>query len=193
MDYSKEVIAAFRRDETKDDSSLESSGTQDVKQTLLRYIGENPGIWYRELLRLTGLSNGTLAHHLRGLEENSRIRVQRESNFGKTRYFALDVTESESNIIGFLRSDTTKQIVLLMFERDYCTFSELVEGTAKSASTISWHLKRMVAGGIVKIRESDHTLYSLADRERVSDVLSRYRRSFLETTANNYENIIDEI
>lgn len=188
MDYTKEVIAAYRP------NNNEALGqNQDIKQTLLYRISENPGIWYRELLRLTGISNGALTHHLRGLEETGKIRVQRAVNLGKTRYYALDVTDSESNIIGYLGNDTTKQIVLMMLEHEFCTFSELVEKTGKSQSTISWHMKRLVTAGIVKARASDYILYSLANKAAVSDVLSKYKRSFLEAAANNYLEIIDEL
>ena len=193
MDYPDEVMSAFRRGEERKAISSPPGGSQDVKQALLRHVRENPGIWYRELLRLTGLSNGTLAHHLRALEENGRIRVQRDDNLGRTRYYALDVTESESNIIGFLRSDTVRKMVLLMLDNEHCTFSEFVDRTGKSPSTISWHLKRVVSAGVVQIRESGYTLYCLADREAVMDVLSKYRRTFLDTAADNLTEIIDEI
>ena len=187
MDYDKEVVATFRRQE----SNELAASVQDIKQILLKNINENPGIWYRELLRLTGISNGNLAHHLRALEESSRIRVLREDKLGKTRYYALDITDSESNIIGFLRNNTAKQIMMLILDQEFCTFSEIVEWTAKSPSTVSWHLKRLTAGGIVVARLSDSTLYSLADSRGVLEILSKYKRSFLDKAANSYEEIID--
>jgi predicted transcriptional regulator len=36
---------------------------------LVQYINENPGIRYRELLRLTSLANGVLTYHLSVLEK----------------------------------------------------------------------------------------------------------------------------
>ena len=36
----------------------------DNQSKLVQYINENPGIRYRELLRLTCLANGVLTYHL---------------------------------------------------------------------------------------------------------------------------------
>jgi predicted transcriptional regulator len=190
VDYAKEVIAAFGHN----NEDLQQTSGQDIKKALLRHITENPGIWYRELLRLSGISNGALTHHLRGLEEASKIRVQRSDYLGKTRYYALDVSDAESNIISFLRNDTAKQIVLQMLENEFCTFAEVVEKTGRSPSTVSWHLKRLSAAGLITVRKSaDYVLYCLSNRIAVSDVLAKYRSSFLEAVANSYSEIIDEL
>jgi hypothetical protein len=45
---------------------------------LLVTINSMPGIRYRELLRVTGLCNGVLAHHLNTLEKSFQIRVDRQ-------------------------------------------------------------------------------------------------------------------
>jgi predicted transcriptional regulator len=37
----------------------------DAKIVILTQIDKSPGIRYRELLRLTGLGNGALEHHLK--------------------------------------------------------------------------------------------------------------------------------
>jgi predicted transcriptional regulator len=37
-----------------------------------------PGIRYRELLKVSGFSNGVLFYHLTGLEEADLIRVERK-------------------------------------------------------------------------------------------------------------------
>jgi predicted transcriptional regulator len=63
----------------------------DPKYILLRHINNTPGIRYRELLRLTGLSNGALAYHLRGLEKSSQIRVDRQKERRTTRYYLINI------------------------------------------------------------------------------------------------------
>ena len=54
---------------------------------IVKYVNEIPGIRYRELLRMTGLSNGVLSYHLRFLDNTGRIRVNRVNN-RVTRYFS---------------------------------------------------------------------------------------------------------
>jgi predicted transcriptional regulator len=54
---------------------------QDTKRIIVfSIIDKNPGIRYRELLRLTGFNNGTLTHHLGILEKIKAIQVYRKNN-----------------------------------------------------------------------------------------------------------------
>ncbi len=50
----------------------------DSKTLILEQVTKTPGIRYRELLRQTGLANGTLEYHLKMLEKMYRVRVERQ-------------------------------------------------------------------------------------------------------------------
>lgn len=191
MDFTREVEAAAHVAGLTNRSL--SSIQDDTQNFLLRIITENPGIWYREILRLTGLPNGTLSYHLRELEEAARIKVRRIDHLGKTRYYSASVPDSETNIIACVKIATARQIILVLIDREFCTFSELVSSVDKSPSTISWHLKRLISSGIVGVRHGELSLYSLAERDAVIEVLSKYRESILDTVVNNYTDLIDEL
>jgi predicted transcriptional regulator len=45
----------------------------ELKYIILKCIYENPGIRYREILKLTGISNGVLEYHLKELETSYEI------------------------------------------------------------------------------------------------------------------------
>jgi predicted transcriptional regulator len=51
--------------------------TYSTQDKIVKYVNEIPGIRYRELLRMTGLSNGVLSYHLRSLDNSGKIRVHR--------------------------------------------------------------------------------------------------------------------
>jgi len=165
--------------------------TYDIKDILLQYIFENPGIRYRELLRLTGLTNGVLTYHLAILERSDRIKVDRKSRI--TRYYSPDISSEESNIIGCLKPDTARQIIIFMLEHDLCTFNEIVEYTKKAPSTVSWHLKRFRDSGIVTVQVGEYTLYRIASRALIIEILSKYRESFMDKVVSNYIEMIDEL
>jgi len=57
--------------------NTEKTRVIDVKLLIMIQIRETPGVRYRELLRLTGLSNGALEYHLRILKKSDRIKVNR--------------------------------------------------------------------------------------------------------------------
>ncbi|MDP8887706.1 MAG: winged helix-turn-helix transcriptional regulator, partial [Thermoproteota archaeon] len=86
----------------------------DTRAILLRSIEENPGIRYRELLRLTGLVNGVLSYHLSALERANVIKVNRESRI--TRYYPVNVSDKESSILKFVRHEPIRQILLFILE-----------------------------------------------------------------------------
>ena len=163
----------------------------DTPDLLLAYIAKEPGIRYRELLRLTGLANGVLTYHLSALEKSSMVRVDRQS--GATRYYPLNVPEGESHVLGFVRHGPVREIISFILANDSCTFAELVDHTGKAPSTVSSHLKRLKEAGIVRVRYSEYQLYSLANRDLVADVLSRYRATFANRVVDNYVEMLDEL
>lgn len=164
----------------------------DVKAILLERIEQNPGIRYRELLRLTGLVNGVLTYHVAALEKSGTIKVDRQSRM--TRYYPVSVPENESNVLKYVRHEPARQIVLFILDHDLCTFNEIVDHLDKAPSTASSHLKRLKDAGIISVRYGEHyQLYRLADKELVAEVLSKYRASFADKVVDNYAEMMEEL
>ena len=154
---------------------------------------EIPGIRYRELLRMTGLSNGVLSYHLRSLDNSGKIRVNRVNN-RVTRYFSYDVSTHESYMIGLLRQETTRKIILYILEKGVCGFNDILIHTRKVPSTISWHMGRLKSANIIMvIKQKESTYYEIGmDRLILKDLLSKYTSSFTEKIVDNYVDMINE-
>ena len=167
------------------------SEVADTKSLLLQEIFQNPGIRYRELMRLTGIANGVLAYHLSSLERSDLVRVDRKSRM--TRYYPLSVSDDESAVLKYIRHEPVRKILLFIFDYELCTFSEIVEHTGKAPSTISLHLKRLKESGVVIVRYGEYRLYRLTDRELVADVLSKYRSSFVDRMVDGYAEAVQEL
>jgi predicted transcriptional regulator len=167
---------------------LETIG--DTKSILLKHIEENPGIRYRELLRLTGLINGVLTYHLAALERSDVIKVDRQTRM--TRYYPASISDKESAILKFVRHEPIRQILIFILKRDTCTFNEIVEHIQKAPSTASSHLKRLKEAGIISVRYGEyHQIYKLADKELIAEVLSKYKAGFVEKVVDNYTDMIE--
>ena len=93
----------------------------NARIVILKQIGETPGIRYRELVRSTGLSNGTLEYHLRILERTHKVKVD-ISDGKRGRYYPIDILANESNVIGFIRNNVSRQIVTFILEHELCYF-----------------------------------------------------------------------
>lgn len=163
----------------------------DTRTVIENAIDLNPGIRYRELLRMTGLANGVLAYHLAALEKSNRIRADRESR--ATRYFPPRVSDGESAVLKYVRHGPIRDILLFIFENEHCTFGEIVENAKRSPSTVSSHMKRLREDGIVSVRYGDLRLYRITDRELLSEVLSKYRQSYADRVVDGYADMMEEL
>jgi predicted transcriptional regulator len=166
----------------------------DPKEMLIMHITNIPGIRYRELLRLTGLSNGVLAYHLSALEKSSQIKVDRHRENRTTRYYSINIPTQESDILRQLRNNVPREVVKFILDNDLCTFNEIVEYLGKAASTVSWHLKRLKEGGLITVKYGgEYQLYQIMNRELVSEVIFKYKKSLVDTVINNYTELVEEL
>jgi predicted transcriptional regulator len=175
----------------------EKDHLSEIQNKLIRFINTQPGIRYRELLRASGLSNGVLTYHITNLEKSGLMIVDRNINNKITRYYPNNIPAEETDIIGHIRNNAARQIILFILEHDSCTFNEIIKYTKKAPSTISWHLKRLKDAGIISIlyKNTNHRqrLYKVRDFESITNVLCKYRESFTDTIINNYTEIIEDL
>src|SRR5215475_10176300 len=96
-----------------------------IQSTLLKHIEEYPGLRYRQLLRVTNIVNGVLSYHLKRLEKSNQIRVNR-SKSKETRYYPIDTSDEEFDIIGYMRNEPSSRIISYLLEHRSCSFNEIV-------------------------------------------------------------------
>ncbi len=163
------------------------------KALILQQIDKSPGIRYRELLRLTGLTNGGLEYHLKILEKLHKVQVDRHDG-RRTRYYPLNISADESHILGCVRNNVARQIISFILGHDLCTFGEIVEHIRKAPSTVSWHLKRISEAGIISIGYGrEYQLYSIVNNNLVKEVLHKYKESFTDKIADGYYESFGEL
>lgn len=177
----------------------------NVQQRLLTCIDENPGIRYRELLRMTNSSNGVLSYHINRLEKMELVNVERRSRM--TRLFPRNISNDITGVMGFLRNQTSYEIIKLLLDRGPISQQEIIKYTRKAASTISWHMRKLVQGNIVckqdkntdydegigvgiQLQHKKVKMYDLIDRNIVNSLI--YKTSnYIDSSINNYSKIMD--
>lgn len=180
------------------DPVLTDTGLHKHQQNLINIIEKNPGIRYRELLRLTNLSNGVLTYHLTELAGSNIINVERRR--GVTRYYSVQISSEESRVISHIRNVISRKILLLIIERGSCTLSEIAVLTNKAPSTISWYLQRLLDANIIKKKSTSSDgvyyksrFYEVVNKILVLDMLSKYVESPFEKVVSNYSEIVEEL
>ncbi len=164
-----------------------------LQEKIIKSVNEKPGIRYRELLRVTGVSNGVLSYHLNFLVRAGRVQVHRVNN-RVTRYFSHNVSTNESNVIGLLRQSTTRKIILYILEYRPCGFHNIVIHAKKVPSTVSWHLSRLKDTNIIKVRKQNELSYYeiKIDKLELQKLLNKYNSSFTENIVDDYVDMNNE-
>ena len=163
-----------------------------IQEKILQFVNDFPGIRYKELLRVTGVSNGVLSYHLNLLDNTGKVRVQRV-NTRITRYFSHDVSTLESNVIGLLRQTTTRKIIIYILEYEPCKFNDIVTHAKKVPSTVSWHLSRLKDANIIKVRKQNELYYEIKlDKIMLQNLLNKYTINITENLIDDYVDMINE-
>lgn len=178
-----------------------------LQQKLLVCIDENPGIRYRELLRLINFSNGVLSYHVNKLEKLDLVNVERKTRI--TRFFPRNISNEIMGILGNLRNQTSYEIIKLVYESGPISQREIVKYTRKASSTISWHMKKLLDCNIICIKNRDFNydeniasgskiqykkvkLYDLLNRNLVNDLIYNTNK-YIDNVVNNYSEMIDSL
>ena len=180
----------------------------ELQKKLLISIGENPGIRYRELLRLVNSSNGVLSYHIHKLEKSELLNVDRKSRITS---FPRNISNELMVLLGILRNQTSYDILKLLYESGPVSQSEIVNHTKKSASTISWYMKKLLVDDIIYIKNKQRTYdgnndlsykmqlagkrvnyYDLSNRNLVSEVMNKVNK-YIDSAMDNYSSVIDSL
>jgi predicted transcriptional regulator len=199
----------YKLDLTYNNSASEYSinTLPELQQKLLLCIDENPGIRYRELLRLINFSNGVLSYHVNKLEKLDLVNVERKNRL--TRFFPRNISNEVMGILGNLRNETSYEIMKLLSERGPISQQEIVKSTRKAASTISWRMKKLLDDNIICIKDKDFNydenkdfgskiqhkkvkLYELLNRNLVNDLIYNTNK-YIDSMVSNYSEMVDSL
>lgn len=178
-----------------------------LQQELLGCIDENPGIRYRELMRLIKFPNGVLSYHIDKLEKMDLVNVERKSRI--TRFFPRNISNDIMGILGNLRSQTSYEIIKLLYDKGPISQQEIIKYTRKAASTICWQMKKLLDENIICVKYNEFNfdennefgskilskkvkLYDLLNRTLVNDLIYKPSK-YVDNVVDNYSEIIDSL
>jgi len=150
--------------------TLDDALDLESRRTIYEMIRSRPGTFLREMERELGMQVGMLSYHLRVLSEAGMIRAEQEGNH--LRYFPADgFILNDRKALSYLRNRTSRVILIHVLDKGSIGFSELLAPVGVSKSTLSYHLKRLAAAGLIMMRKGDGTSVSAADPERLVNLL----------------------
>lgn len=166
---------------------------EDRNSKIIQIIEKNPGIKFREIMRVTGFKNGVLSHYLGKLEKSGTVQVVRGPR--QTRFYPLEISDIESKVIKSLRRDTTRKILhCLMINKKGLEFSQIVEEIKKASSTTSLYLSHLVDDEIVDSKlDNRKKKYFVREREIIDKLIEDYHPGMLDKPTTGLEDIINAL
>jgi predicted transcriptional regulator len=153
-------LLGFLFSRTTADAALDNPKRRLIHQL----IGANPGIAYRELIRLSDLPAGTARHHLLKLEEMKLVRAIRHGNH--VRYFVGDPQGQSLDAIAATRDPELRALLGWIHGAPLVTQKTILEQTLNwgwSRATTQNRLKRLVESGLlIGQREGREIRYAAA-------------------------------
>jgi len=161
-------------------------------------IGKNPGIQFRDLMRLTNLKNGVLNHHLRRLEKTGSVKVERLPR--QTRFYPVGFSDEESLIAKALRRKTPRDIIYTLMlngggKKKGLDFSQIVSDVSKSPSTVSLYLSQLIKDDIVTttLDFGRKRKYHLSNKQLVDRLIEDHKPTTLEKSVSGFEDMINSL
>lgn len=142
----------------------------ESRRRIYDLIRSRPGTYLREMERELDMQVGMLAYHLRVLTEAGMVRAEQEGNH--MRYFPSEgFIFTDRKLLSHLRNRSARIILLHALDRGSISFADLLAVLDVSKSTLSYHLKRLSAAGLITVGKGSGTMVSVNDPEKLIDML----------------------
>jgi predicted transcriptional regulator len=172
---------------------VESGQPGENSERILQFIQKNPGCHLRKIKEMIGISQGTVQYHTDRLEKMGKIASNR-SGLHK-HYFPVGVFQNnEKEILQILSQETARRILMFIVERQAPTQIDIVNSIGISASSVNWHIKRLIEFKLVReIKEGKYKRYHLEDRKVSSKYITTLMRNYYPAIWEKWSDRLIEI
>ena len=147
----------------------------ETRKKIFDTISENPGIHFSKIAEHLGMRTSLVDYHLTFLVKNEIIYVDKTTGFNRY-YVKGSVGTIDKKMLSLLRRKHLLEIVLFLLNKDHAQHKEILENVDISASTLSYHLTKLVKNDIIIVkRYGEDKGYSLKNREETLRILLQYK------------------
>ena len=120
-----------------------------VRAGVYEHVKANPGAHPSAIAETLGLGWGTVVYHLARLEESSLVTTRAGHN--RKCYFAVgsELDSAGKNAVAAMSTDKARAIVEALRAEPGLSQKELADRLGMSQALASWHVKRLVASGVL--------------------------------------------
>ncbi len=158
----------------------------ETRRVIFELVNEVPGLHFREIMRRLGISTGNLTYQLNYLVKHGIIIIVEDENL-KRYYPSGKLNEKEKRILGVLRNETSRGLVLFVLLNPNSEFSKIAENFDLKLSKVSYYLNKLVDKEILrKVRKGRNVIYNVVDEVIVANVLITYKPTFMDAVVDSF-------
>lgn len=142
----------------------------DLRSEIHDVVSRTPGAYLGEIVDRTGGNESTVRYHARVLVRNGLLRSA--TIWGTLGFYPPGVDGDDFELLAALQDDTLVGVVAAIASREPATVTELADELDRSPGTVSHHLSRLEAAGLVereRTGESVLTTLTPALRDGLAD------------------------
>lgn len=154
----------------------------DARRRIAEVVAATPGIHFSDVVRALDYAPTTVRYHLGVLEREGVLSSLEVGRY--LRYYPRErgehlrreaLSADEKRILAMLRQRVPLAVAIEILVRGPTTHAPLAAAIGVSPSTLTHHLQKMAASGVVVLqREGRETRISLAAPDRVRALVARY-------------------
>ncbi|QDX39454.1 winged helix-turn-helix transcriptional regulator [Salarchaeum sp. JOR-1] len=155
-------------------------------------IAADPGIHFNALVRELDLAPGQVQYHVQRLLRAGTL--VEESLYGRTHYYPPEYDAFERRALALARRENSRDILFALLDGDRRA-SALADELALARSTLSYHVSRLVAVGLVeKHKDAQQRVeLTLTDPDRTARILADIEPSLPERLVDRLERLLDSV
>lgn len=134
------------------------------RQSIFKYIIDNPGTTVAEISRNLGINRGTVKYHVHKLESDNRIALMKVGKFTRLFQNSSALKTDEKIVASHIRGETSRILLWSILESPGITNQELAETLRLDKSTVHWHIHKFLAGDMIRFeKEGRYLKYYVRD------------------------------
>ncbi len=143
----------------------------ESRRRIYEYLTANPGVHLRRIGQALGMSTGMLSYHL-GVMEKQGLLLSEAARHRRRYYLAQSYREEQRRVVALLRERVPRGVLVDLATHGDRTFADLLRLTGVTKSTLSYHLSKLVASGVViRGRRERESVFALRDGGAVADLI----------------------
>ena len=150
-----------------------SEGAIAIRRKILKFVEKFPGLHLRDIARRADLSEALAGYHLQALERERFVQSRFDEFY--RRFYPVSgpsLTAADQQLLGILRQRVAADVAIHLLEQSPSTQTTLTKKLGLSKSTVSYHVSKLEASGLVVASAEG---IRLKDPDRVRRVLLTWR------------------